>query len=138
MLARWSGWGAIPQIFDENRDDFADARERARRLLGTDEAWDAARRTTLNAHYTSAEVITAIWTVLGELGFDGGRVLEPGCGSGNFIGLAPDGAEMVGIELDPTTAEIASHLYGPRAQIHQSRFEDFSADEGSFLSLIHI
>ncbi len=132
MLARWSGWGAIPQIFDENRDDFADARERARRLLGTDEAWDAARRTTLNAHYTSAEVITAIWTVLGELGFDGGRVLEPGCGSGNFIGLAPDGAEMVGIELDPTTAEIASHLYGPRAQIHQSRFEDFSADEGSF------
>lgn len=131
-LARWSGWGAIPQIFDESRDDFTAARQRARRLLGTDEAWEAARRTTLNAHYTSADVIAATWAILGELGFDGGRVLEPGCGSGNFIGLAPDSAEMVGVELDPTTAEIARHLYGPRAQIHQSRFEDFSAQDGSF------
>ena len=132
MLGRWSGWGAIPQIFDETRTEFADARETARRLLGTEEAWAAARRSTLNAHYTSAEVIGAVWATLGRLGFSGGRVLEPGCGSGNFIGFAPPGAEMVGVELDPTTAQIARQLYGSTAQIVTGRFEDFAAPDAGF------
>ena len=131
-LARWSGWGAIPQIFDEARADFSVARERARRLLGTEEAWSAARRSTLNAHYTSAEVIEQVWAAFGRLGFEGGRVLEPGCGSGNFIGFAPPGTEMVGVELDPTTAQVARHLYGPTAEIICSRFEDFAAPDASF------
>ncbi len=131
-LARWSGWGAIPQIFDEERAAFSEARDRARRLLGTEAAWSAARRTTLNAHYTSAEVIEAVWAALGRLGFTGGRVLEPGCGSGNFIGFAPPGTDIVGVELDPTTAQVARHLYGATADIICSRFEEFSAPEGSF------
>jgi hypothetical protein len=38
-------------------------------------------------------------------------VLEPGCGSGNFIGAAPAGVDMVGVELDPITAQVAAHLY---------------------------
>ncbi len=49
-----------------------------------------------------------------ELGFDGGRVLEPGSGAGIFIGLAPAGAAMIGVELDPTTAAIAQALYPAR------------------------
>ena len=63
----------------------------------------------------------AIWDTLARLGFDGGRVLEPGCGSGNFIGLAPDGAAMTGVELDPVTAGIAAALY-PDAQIRAESF----------------
>jgi N12 class adenine-specific DNA methylase len=132
VLARWSGWGAIPQIFDETRSDFAEARARARRLLGTEDAWEAARRTILNAHYTSAAVINATWGMLESLGFRGGPVLEPGCGSGNFIGFAPAGADITGIELDPTTAEVARHLYGTRATIRDGRFEDFGPPDGSF------
>ena len=32
------------------------------------------------------------WQAVPALGFGGGRVLEPGCGSGNFIAFAPAGA----------------------------------------------
>jgi hypothetical protein len=34
-------------------------------------------------------LVEQIWTTARELGFAGGRVLEPGCGSGNFIGNVP-------------------------------------------------
>ncbi len=91
MLARWSGWGSLPQVFDEANDAYAAAREQARRLLGDEAAWTAARRTTLNAHYTPAEVAAAMWRVVGDLGFAGGRVLEPGCGSGKRAGPGKDG-----------------------------------------------
>lgn len=39
------------------------------------------------------------------LGVDGpARVLEPGCGAGTFLGLAPPAvATLIGVELDPTT-----------------------------------
>ena len=58
-----------------------------------------------------------MWRAVADLGFAGGRVLEPGCGSGNFVGLAPDGCEITGVEADPTTAAVARHLYGARATI---------------------
>ena len=56
----------------------------------------------------------------------GGRVLEPGCGSGNFIAFAPDGAQITGVELDPVTAQIAAALY-PDAQIRNESFADTRA-----------
>ncbi len=132
VLARWSGWGSLPQVFDEANGDFAEHRARARRLLGSDEAWAEARRTTLNAHYTSAEVVAAMWDLVGRLGFSGGWVLEPGCGSGNFIGFAPEGCSVTGVEADRTTAAVARHLYGARAGVHHGRFESFGAPEASF------
>jgi hypothetical protein len=73
----------------------------------------------------------AIWTALGDLGFDGGWVLEPGVGSGTFIGMAPDSAEMVGVELDPTTAAIAAALY-PDATIRIESFADTPYRAGHF------
>ena len=66
-----------------------------------------------------------------DLGFDGGRVLEPGAGAGTFIGMAPDGAEMVGVELDPTTAAIAAALY-PDATIRTESFADTPYRAGHF------
>lgn len=133
MLARWSGWGAIPQVFDDSADRFVDERAELRRLLRTEEGWAQARRTTLNAHYTSASVVAAMWHATGELGVgDGVRVLEPGCGSGNFIGSAPPGARLTGVELDQTTAEIAEHLYGARATIHATAFEELRVEDGAF------
>ena len=66
-----------------------------------------------------------------QLGFAGGRVLEAGCGSGNFIGFAPRGARVTGVELDPVTASIAARLY-PDADIANESFADTRAPEGSF------
>ena len=132
VLARWSGWGALPGVFDDDDDRWADVRAELRQRLD-EGAWDAARRTTLNAHYSPAEAVDAIWQAVRDLGFPGGRVLEPGCGSGNFIGMAPEGlpVEMVGVELDPTTAAIARALY-PRADVRSEGFERSRFADGSF------
>lgn len=77
-----------------------------------------------------------MWQAAQRLGFRQGRVLEPGCGLGNFLGFAPAGAELVGVELDPTTAALAEHLYGARARIHVGGFEEFAEPDGSFTLVI--
>ena len=74
-----------------------------------------------------------MWSAANQLGVDGDvRVLEPGCGSGNFIGFAPPGARLTGVELDQTTAEIAKHLYGARATIEAAGFEELRVEDGAF------
>ncbi len=57
-------------------------------------------------------------------------MLEPGCGSGNFIGFAPPGAHITGVELDPVTAGIAAALY-PQARILAESFADTREPDGS-------
>ena len=91
----------------------------------------APRRTTINAHYTDPAVVAAIWQTVRELGFDGGRVLEPGCGAGMFLGLAPAGAELTGVELDPATARLARALY-PHATVRTESFADTRLPDGHF------
>ena len=122
VLARWSSWGAVPEIFDEARDTFAREREQLRGLLDED-AYAAARRTTINAHYTDPAYVQQLWRAVGELGLQEGLVLEPGAGAGTVIGMAPPGVRMVGVELDPTTAQIARALY-PDADIRAESFAD--------------
>jgi hypothetical protein len=68
---------------------------------------------------------------VGKLGFTGGRVLEPGCGSGNFIGLALAGARVTGVELDPVTAGIAAALY-PCAEVRAESFAATRDADGSY------
>ena len=84
----------------------------------------AARRATLNAHYTDAGIATAIWRLVIDLGFDGGRVLEPGCGTGVFLATRPDHLDIdaIGVELEPITARIAALLH-PEAEIRNEGFE---------------
>ena len=125
MLARWSGWGSLPAVFDDTTKHNG-AAARARELL-QGRGRSAAARTTLSAHYTDAALVKAVWSALGAAGFDrgaGGRVLEPGCGSGTFIGFAPDHVrDVVGVELDPKSARVAALLY-PAADIRNESFAD--------------
>lgn len=129
VLARWSGWGATARVFDDNRDQFAWARDELRGLMSEAEV-RAAARNTINAHYTDLALVRRVWDAVQALGFAGGQVLEPGCGSGNFLALAPEGAQLVGVELDPTAAAIAQALY-PDAQVLAESFADTRAAEGS-------
>ena len=124
VLARWGGWGAqgLWQVFDEKRPEFEADRDQLHQVL-SDTEYTAARRTTINAHYTDPVIATQMWRTMRRLGFAGGRVLEPGCGAGTFIGLAPDGVQAVGVELDPTTAAIAQALY-PQAEVRAESFAD--------------
>jgi N12 class adenine-specific DNA methylase len=123
-MARWSAWGSLPKVFDENDPTLAPARAELRSLLD-DAEWTAAARTTLNAHYTDFDVAAAMWEAAVGLGFAGGKLLEPGVGSGTFLATVPAGitVEAVGVEVDPVTARIAKALH-PAATI---RAESFAA-----------
>jgi N12 class adenine-specific DNA methylase len=144
ILARWSGWGALPIIFEERPgqegdsarrwDQLSPERERIRELLNTEE-WNAARHNTLNAHYTDAGLVAQVWQLVRTLGFEGGQILEPGCGSGNFLGFAPTDTrwpiQATGVELDPTTAAITGYLY-PDAAVINSGLEDLSLPQAGY------
>ena len=130
VLARWSGWGAVPGVFDERDERFAEARAELRAMLDEDE-YRAASRNTLNAHYTDAAYVQAIWA-----GYSGSASRAGGCWSRaaareTFIGFAPAGAEMTGVELDPTTAGICRALY-PGSTVLAESFADTRAPEGFF------
>ena len=130
MLARWSGWGAVPEVFDPDRADYQWARDQLAGLLSPQEM-AAAARNTLNAHYSGAAIVQAVWAAVRNLGFTGGRVLEPGCGSGNFIAFAPGSAQVTGVELDPVTAGIAAALH-PHAQILPESFAATRDPDGCY------
>ncbi len=135
VLAAWSSWGAVPALFDPVREDWAEERAELRRRL-TGAEYDAARRTTINAHYTAPAYATSMWKALEDLGLPAGaRVLEPGCGSGNFLGVAPDRIQATGVELDPISARIAQVLY-PDAEIRIESFADTPHPDGAFDAVI--
>jgi N12 class adenine-specific DNA methylase len=133
-LVRYVGWGGLPQVFDSLNDDWSEERERLEKLLTPDEL-DSARATTLNAHYTSPAVIRAMYSALQRFGFENGRVLEPACGIGHFIGLMPEamhGRSLVtGIEIDSLTARLAKVLY-PDADIRHQPFEEARLADGFY------
>ena len=92
----------------------------------TPHEYAALRRATQYAHYTPEPIIRALWEAAQRLGFTGGRVLEPGMGSGLFFALLPPAlratCRLTGIEFDPVTARIARFIH-PRARV---RCEDYT------------
>ena len=122
VLMRWAGWGAVPDLFDATVARYTAQRDELITLLGPD-GYSAARRSTINAHYTHPLIADAMWRLAERLSFPGARVLEPGCGPGVFLARAPEWVSMTGIELDPTTAGIAETLY-PHATICAASFAD--------------
>ncbi|ORV08070.1 helicase [Mycolicibacterium fallax] len=133
-LSAWSGWGAVPDVFDNRKDTYAAQRTHLKAALSSGE-YRAAEASVLNAHYTDPAIAQVMWDALIDAGFSGGRVLEPGCGSGTFIGLAPSHAQMVGVENDPVTAAVASRLY-PSAQVRLEGFERTRVPTDSFAATI--
>lgn len=120
----------MADVFDPSKENWASEHHELRGLL-TEQEWSAAERTTLNAHYTDPLVVRQMWRALSSLGFTTGTVLEPGSGAGTFIGMAPTGAQMTGVELDPLTAAISRALY-PNAKVRTESFADTRIRTGTF------
>ena len=134
VLSRYVGWGGLPQAFDERNEAWHSEYSALKSLL-TQEEYEAARASTLNAHYTSPLVIRAIYAAVEQLGFRSGNVLEPSCGVGNFFGMLPDSmkeSRLYGVELDSITGRIAQQLY-PKAHITIAGFE--TTDRRDFFDL---
>ncbi|MBS6322986.1 MAG: DEAD/DEAH box helicase family protein, partial [Clostridium sp.] len=113
VLSRYVGWGGCADAFDEAKENWSSEYTELKDLL-TEEEYEAARASVLNAHYTSPIVIKAIYKAIENMGFRTGNILEPSCGIGNFFGLLPEsmaGSKLYGIELDSITGRIATQLY---------------------------
>ncbi|RWM43666.1 N-6 DNA methylase [Mesorhizobium sp.] len=82
-------------------------------------------RCTQYAHFTPEFIVRSMWSGLRRLGWRGGRVLEPGIGTGLFPALMPaelrDRVHVTGVEIDPVTVRIA-RLLQPRARIINADF----------------
>ncbi|MGF1600107.1 MAG: DEAD/DEAH box helicase family protein [Acidimicrobiales bacterium] len=96
----------------------------------------AARRSILNAHYTSPDLAQHLWALAAATGWDGGKVLEPGCGIGIFAATAPPEARVTGIELDPITAGLATRLHHPAHEIRHADLADLDPTRESFSLVI--
>jgi type I restriction-modification system DNA methylase subunit len=107
--------------------------------LLTDKEYESARASTPNAHYTSPQVIEAIWSGLHHMGLGkGAQILEPAMGVGHFFGLMPEsmqGGHKTGVELDSITARIASKLY-PDSTIFAKGFEETPLPDNYFDAIV--
>lgn len=150
LLAKYAGWGGVKAVFETYHDHaynpetgevrpnyewmlkeqtnrghwlkhWRPLKHQLRQLL-TDEEFQQAAASSLNAHYTRESIIQMMWKTVCRMGFDGGLVLEPGCGTGRFIGLRPMDTthpiQVIGIEKDAITAAIAKYLYPEQRIIH--------------------
>lgn len=145
VLSRYVGWGGLDGAFGElayNREtrksemraksgwekEFQELRQLVTDGIISEEEYSGMRESTKNAHYTSMEVISAMYDGLKKLGFQGGRMLEPSSGVGNFVGGMP--ADMTSsvkswtmVELDRVTGQIAKYLY-PNNDVRIEGFQD--------------
>jgi hypothetical protein len=131
LLAKFTGFSATnfaDALFRRSGEGFNPAWEdlglKLEQLVSREDLASLSRATQC-AHYTPEFMVRAIWRALRQIGFDGGGVLEPGCG-GLFFALAPEQLAgklaLTGVEMDATTARVAKLLY-PSALI---RHEDFT------------
>jgi len=132
QLIRFTGFGAGELAngmfrrpgevdFRQGWDDLGTSLETA----VSDAEYASLARCTQYAHFTPEFIIRAIWAGIERLGWRGGRVLEPGIGTGLFPALMPklfrDSSSVTGVELDPVTARIVG-LLQPKARVINSDF----------------
>jgi hypothetical protein len=139
VLARYVGWGALPSVFAYDQPQEWSSTTVAVKELLTGPEFESARASTPNAHFTSPQVIEAIWNALDRLGLGtGARILEPAMGVGHFFGLMPEsmqGGRRTGVELDSITARIAKELY-PDSTIFTKGFEETPLPDNYFDAVV--
>jgi N12 class adenine-specific DNA methylase len=149
VLAHFTGWGGLSNAFNKAKAQRAEmggygrdanwenewlASYKELKELLTEEEWQAARSSTINAHYTSRPVIEQMWSLVQRLGFQGGRVLEPGAGIGHFAGLTPESlrsaVDFTMVEMDDLSARMLKKLY-PQADVQGDDFGNVNIAPGS-------
>ena len=129
ILSRYVGWGGLADCFEETSPHY----EELKSLLDSEE-YAAARASSLTAFYTPPVVIRGIYKALSQMGFTQGNILEPSCGTGNFLGLLPAdmaGSKAYGVELDSISGRIAGQLY-QNASISVNGFETVQMPDSFF------
>ncbi|MBR6835837.1 MAG: DEAD/DEAH box helicase family protein [Oscillospiraceae bacterium] len=137
QFRKYAGWGGLAKVFDEDNHEFDMRRNQLKNLLTEDE-YKAARASTLNAHYTPQIVIDAMYKAIKEMELPrNARILEPACGTGNFITRLPaslSDAEVVGVELDSLTARLAHYINNGNINVSiiNSAFENSGVEDNAY------
>lgn len=133
-LSKYVGWGGLQNAFDDSKQDWAEEYTQLKELL-TDKEYSLARASVLDAFYTAPTIIDGMYEALAKFGFEGGNVLEPSLGVGNFIGRMPQemtqNTKIYGTEIDSISGRIAQKLY-PNAEIKVEGFEKNEYQNGCF------
>ncbi len=136
-LRQYCGWGGLSQVFDERFKQYEFQRESLKKML-TPEEYSAARASSLNSHYTPQIIIDAMYKAVQNMDLPrDAKILEPACGTGNFISRLPHSfgnAEVTGVELDSITARIAHQINrdNENVKIINSGFENSGLENESF------
>lgn len=134
ILAKYSGWGGVPDAFDDKVGNGWENEYVELKGLLSDDEYAAARESTLTAFFTPPEVIRAVYKALDGMGFKRGNIIEPSCGVGNFFGLLPESmrdSKFYGVELDSISGRIARQLY-QKENIVIDGFENISYPDSFF------
>ncbi|HEY9657606.1 MAG TPA: methyltransferase domain-containing protein [Allocoleopsis sp.] len=115
-LAKFAGAGAISRLFGTQQAPVWEESARARlRELLTEEDYLELQNSCVNAFYTPPDVVDAIWHGAIANGFVGGRVLDPGCGIGQFLLFCPEELRSrinyVGVDYNSVSIRIAKLLF---------------------------
>lgn len=133
VLSKYVGWGGLPDVFDENKDNWSKEYNELKEIL-TDDEYKSARASTLTAFYTPPIVINAIYNALKNMGVEQANILEPSCGTGNFLGMLPQemqSSKLYGVELDSISGKIAKQLY-QKANIKVEGYEKADLPDSFF------
>ncbi len=113
ILSNYVGWGGLSEAFDINNASWSNEYLILKNVLDEYE-YTLARESTLTAFYTPPVVIKSMYKAIENMGFETGNILEPSCGTGNFLGMLPEklsNSKMYGVELDSISGRIARQLY---------------------------
>ena len=134
ILSKYVGWGGLAQAFDSENEQWSKEFAQLSDALLPKE-YEDARKSVLDSFFTSPAIIDGIYEALDRFGFNGGNLLEPSCGVGNFIGKMPsemaEHTNIYGVEIDSISGRIAKQLY-PDADIQMTGFESTHFQNGSF------
>ena len=134
ILSKYVGWGGLAQAFDSENEQWSKEFAQLSNALSPKE-YEDARKSVLDGFFTSPAIIDGIYEALDKFGFNGGNLLEPSCGVGNFLGKMPsemaEHTNIYGVEIDSISGRIAKQLY-PDADIQITGFENTNFQNGSF------
>ncbi len=134
IMSEYTGWGGLSQAFDSANEKWTDEYAELKNLL-TESEYNDARSSVLTAFYTPPFIIDSIYSALKNMGFDGGSILDPATGTGNFLGKMPEEmynkSRIYAVEKDSISGRISRLLY-PDANLKVTGFEKTDLPDSFF------
>lgn len=132
ILARYSGFGGLRNLFYE--DKYAAKRNELLSIVG-DKHYKSIVESGFTAYYTPYDIVKNMYdNLIYKFGVGENnriRALEPSCGIGHFITIAPNNFYFEAVEKDTITATIAKFLH-PKTRIYNKGFEEVNFDGKEF------